>query len=69
VAFRRAVYWDKEAESLIKGSWLYREPEVGQGADTADGTLGYFPYRKRSFSLAGFDEKGYFFPNNAGRLY
>jgi len=32
----------KEADGLVKGSWLYSEPEAGQGADAADGTSGYF---------------------------
>ena len=45
-AFRRAVYegavlCGKEADGLAEGSWLYSEPEAGQGADAADGTSGY----------------------------
>ena len=47
MAFRRAIYedailWGNGAKGLVKGSWLYSEPEAGQGADAADGTSGYF---------------------------
>jgi len=47
VAFRRAIYedailWGKEADGLVEGSWLYSEPEPGQGADAVDGASGYF---------------------------
>jgi len=46
-AFRRAVYegavlWGKEADGLVKGSWLYSEPEAVQDADAVHGTSGYF---------------------------
>jgi hypothetical protein len=47
MVFRRAVdegtvLWGKEADGLVKGSWLYSEPEAGQGAGAADGASGYF---------------------------
>jgi len=28
-------------KAWFEGSWLYSEPEAGQGADAADGTSGY----------------------------
>jgi hypothetical protein len=45
MVFRRAVdegtvLWGKEADGLVKGSWLYSEPEAGQGAGAADGASG-----------------------------
>jgi len=40
--YEGAVLWGKETDGLVEGSWLYSEPEAGQGADAVDGTSGYF---------------------------
>jgi hypothetical protein len=37
----RCHFIGKEADGLVDGSWLYSEPEAGQGTDAADGTSGY----------------------------
>ena len=53
-------YGVRRLAAWFECSWLRSEPEVGQGADAADGTSGYFSHKK-SFSLHGFNKKGYFF--------
>ena len=44
MVFRRAVYegavlWGKEADGLVKGSWLYSEPKAGQRGDAEEEIL------------------------------